>query len=48
MKLDPDIHIDMHSVLSLKPGVTSNQAMAFGTFGIDVCAWEPNGNYLCL
>ena len=23
MKLDPDIHIVMHSVLSLKPGVTS-------------------------
>ena len=22
MKLDPGIHIDMHSVLSLKPGVT--------------------------
>ena len=24
MKLDPDIHIDMHSILLLKPSVTNN------------------------
>ena len=30
MKLDPGIHIDMHSVLSLKPGVTSFYANEAG------------------
>ena len=40
MKLDPGIHIVMHSILSLKPGVTN----VFWNFGIVALSFVV-GNY---
>ena len=47
MKLDPDIHMDMHSVLFLKPDVTCGLAancrpVSFDQFGLWAQALLPN------
>ena len=43
MKLDPGIHIVMHSVLSLKPGVTPSQSL---DWGLGVVCWAHSTEHL--
>ena len=46
MKLDPGIHIAMHSVLSLKPGVTMRDEEQTEQYGIK-WQWAPRHCTLC-
>jgi len=40
MKLDPVIHIAMHSVLSLKPGVTEERQKEWLAMAAEVSGWR--------
>ena len=40
MKLDPGIHIAMHSVLSLKPGVTITKCCGDAYAALDLWAYK--------